>query len=124
MEQIVQIYKALGDETRLKILVILSQRRICAKGIARHLEISEATVSQHIKVLKEAGIIIGEKTGYYVHYTIQKNVFLEINKFLDSLFSDQELVGSVLKLHIPNECKAVCKAAHQRCCQRKIKWEE
>ena len=58
MKEKVKDFKAIGDETRLKILILLSTKNICAKGIAKHLEISEAAVSQHIKVLKEANLII------------------------------------------------------------------
>ena len=66
MNEKIKIFKAIGDETRVKILILLSNRNICAKGIAKHLEISEAAVSQHIKILKEANIITGYKEGYYM----------------------------------------------------------
>lgn len=121
MEQIVQIFKALGDETRLKILIILSRRRICAKGIAKHLGISEAAVSQHIKVLKEAEIILGEKAGYYVHYDLQEPILLEIVKFIEQLNNDHTMNSCNLDLHIPNECRASCKANKNKCCQRNNK---
>ncbi len=118
MEQIVQIFKALGDETRLKILIILSRRRICAKGIARHLDISEAAVSQHIKVLKEAGIIVGEKVGYYVHYDLQEPMLLEIVKFIEQMNNDHTMSNCKFGIHMPDECRASCKANKNNCCQR------
>ncbi|WZL72354.1 metalloregulator ArsR/SmtB family transcription factor [Clostridiaceae bacterium 35-E11] len=114
MEKIVQIFKALGDETRLKILVILSKKRICAKGIARHLDISEAAVSQHLKVLKKAGIIVGKKAGYYVHYDLQEPILLEIVKFIEQMNEE----------HVMNHCKPgthkanVYKANQNKCCQK------
>ncbi|KXG77674.1 ArsR/SmtB family transcription factor [Thermotalea metallivorans] len=118
MEQIVQIFKALGDETRLKILIILSRRRICAKGIAKHLDISEAAVSQHIKVLKEAGIIVGEKVGYYVHYDLQEPMLLEIVKFIEQMNNDYTMSNCKFGIHMPDECRASCKANKNKCCQR------
>ena len=45
MKEEVKVFKAIGDETRLKILLLLSTKNICAKGIARNLDISEAAVS-------------------------------------------------------------------------------
>ena len=57
----VKVFKAIGDETRIKILILLSKKNICAKGISRHLGISEAAVSQHIKVLKDIELVIGYK---------------------------------------------------------------
>lgn len=121
MDNIIQIFKALGDETRLKILVIISKSEICAKGIAKHLDISEAAVSQHIRILKEAGIIVGEKVGYFVHYSLQEPMLLEIIEFIELINSDHEIISDKLGIHIPNECKALCKANTNKCCQKSNK---
>ncbi|AOT71553.1 ArsR/SmtB family transcription factor [Geosporobacter ferrireducens] len=118
MDQIVQILKALGDETRLKILIILSRKRICAKGIAKHLNISEAAVSQHIKVLKDAGIITGAKVGYYVHYDLQKATLREIVKLVEEINSIHTISCCKLGVHIPQECVVSCKAQKNKCCQK------
>lgn len=115
MKKAVRIFKALGDETRLKILVILTKRKICAKGIAKHLGISEAAVSQHLKVLREADIIIGEKRGYFVQYNIQDSTFSIITSFI------QEIINKDINcegLHIPMECMAECNIKKNKCCQR------
>ena len=74
MNEKVKVFKAIGDETRLKILILLSSKNVCAKGIAKHLEISEAAVSQHIKTLKEANLVIAYKEGYYVMYELNKDI--------------------------------------------------
>nr|WP_207753481.1 metalloregulator ArsR/SmtB family transcription factor [Sporosalibacterium faouarense] len=112
------MFKALADETRLKILIILSRRRICAKGIANYLSISEAAVSQHIKVLREAGIIIGRKVGYYVHYDLQKKLLLDIEEFIGQLNNDEAINAYKLDINIPDRCKASCKSNKNKCCQR------
>ena len=54
MEKVAKIFKALSDETRLKVLLLVSKRDICQKGISKYLGITDSSVSQHIKVLKEA----------------------------------------------------------------------
>lgn len=118
MDQIVQIFKALGDETRLKILLILVRRRICAKGLSKHLNISEAAISQHIKILKDAGIIVGVKVGYYVHYDIQEQVLLELIKFIEHMNDDHIMDLCKSGINIPNECRATCKSDKNRCCQK------
>ena len=120
MDQVVQIFKALADETRLKILIILSRRRICAKGIAKHLDISEAAVSQHIKILKEAGIIVGEKVGYYVHYDLQESLLVEVIKFIEQMNNDHSLGSCKLGLDIPKDCTVSCKADKNKCCQKNL----
>lgn len=120
MDRIVQILKALSDETRLSILIILSSRRICAKGLAKHLDISEATVSQHLKVLREAGIILGEKEGYYVYYNIQEPILDKIVSFIEEIKGQHTLGCCKLGVQIPNDCLVTCKA-EKKCCKIKTK---
>ena len=62
--------KALADENRLLILKLLGRRDYCVRALARQLGVSQAAVSQHLKVLREAGLISGEKRGYFIHYRV------------------------------------------------------
>ncbi len=117
MDRVVKIFKALGDDTRLKILMMLSRSKVCAKGIAKHLEISEAAVSQHIKVLKEAGIIVGEKIGYYVHYNIQEPSLLEITRFIENI-NDGTHAQYDFDMAIERVCEAECKSNKNICCKK------
>lgn len=72
----IQILSALADNNRCKIVKELLTRDYCVGGLARKLDITEAAVSQHLKILKEAGIISGEKRGYYRHYRVNKESLL------------------------------------------------
>ena len=115
------MFKALGDETRIKILIILSRRRICAKGIAKHLNISESAVSQHLKILREADIIKGEKIGYYVHYKLEKSMLIKVNEFIKTICGEGNSSNDVidkLELEIPSGCKAMCKLNRNKCCEK------
>ena len=118
MDRIVQLLKALGDETRLKILIILSRRRICAKGIAKHLGISEAAVSQHIKILKDAGIIVGEKVGYFVQYDLQESSLVETIQFIEQIKNGHIQGSCPLDTHIPKECAESCSVTKNKCCKK------
>ena len=120
MEDLVKVFKALSDETRLKILLIISKRTICQKGISRHLGISESAVSQHIKVLKESGIVTGIKQGYSVIYVINDDCFKEAKFFLkmindieDDTFIDKEKLDAIRL----NSC-ANCKS-NKKCCKHR-----
>lgn len=120
MEDLVKVFKALSDETRLKILLIISKRTICQKGISRHLGISESAVSQHIKVLKESGIVTGIKQGYSVIYVINDDCFKEVKFFLkmindieDDTFIDNEKLDAIRL----NSC-ANCKS-NKKCCKNR-----
>ena len=65
-------FRALADENRMLILRLLLRRNCCVRALSRQLDISEAAVSQHLKVLREAGLILGEKCGYFTHYTVNR----------------------------------------------------
>ena len=60
--------KALGDPTRLSIFRQLLIRKHCVRSLSRKLGITESAVSQHMKVLREAGLVYGERFGYHIHY--------------------------------------------------------
>lgn len=86
MEDWVNIFKALGDDTRLKILTLLFEHGFCVGALARLLGKSEAAVSQHIRILRKAGILIGEKRNGYTFYEINQemadNLIERINKIM------------------------------------------
>ena len=69
----VSVFRALADETRRKVVMLLLEHNYCVSELARALEVSESAVSQHLKVLKEADLLTGEKRGYYMHYDIDRD---------------------------------------------------
>ncbi len=81
----VQIFKTLADETRFKLLGLLLARDLCVGALANHLKISEAAVSQHLKQMRKAGLVKGEKRGYWTHYTVEKEKLRELSAFLRDL---------------------------------------
>ena len=70
-ERLVQVFRALGHPARIRIVRLLMERDRCICGeVVDELPLAQATVSQHLKVLKEAGIIIGEVEGPAVCYCL------------------------------------------------------
>jgi len=65
--------KALGDPKRFLLLQLMSERGYCVSALARRSELSESAVSQHLKILREAGLVYGVKRGYYTHYCVDKD---------------------------------------------------
>lgn len=65
-----KIFKAFGDESRLMILDILKQGERCACNLLEELEISQSTLSHHMKILCDAGIVSARKEGKWTHYAI------------------------------------------------------
>ena len=83
--EIVQILKTLSDETRFELVNLLLTHDFCVGALAHHLKISEAGVSQHLKLLREAGLVKGEKRGYWTHYMVEKSKLNELAEFLRGL---------------------------------------
>ncbi len=88
IEEITKICKALSDPTRFKIFLLLNNRMSCVNAIVNSLQVSQPAVSQHLKVLREAGLVNIEKKGYWVHYSSNKK---KINKFLKDFLKILEL---------------------------------
>lgn len=63
-----QMLKALGEPMRLKIYQALLERKHCVRSLSKKFGISESAISQHIKVMKDAELVYGEKYGYHTHY--------------------------------------------------------
>jgi len=71
-----RLFKALGDETRLNLVILLSQQEsgnaFCVGRLARELDTSMSNVSQHLRVLKDLGLVRGERRGYRIHYFLDQ----------------------------------------------------
>ncbi len=72
MKDVVKIFKAFGDENRLKILHIIGSHEICACKLLEYLEVGQPTLSYHMKILCDCGIIDSRKDGKWTHYKICK----------------------------------------------------
>ncbi len=70
--------KAISDPTRREILVLLKSGKKAAGEIVEHFNATGATISHHLSVLKNAGLIIDEKKGKYIYYELNMTVFEEI----------------------------------------------
>ena len=62
------LLKALGEPMRLKLYRALLERKHCVRSLSKKFEISESAISQHLKLMKDAGLVYGEKYGYHTHY--------------------------------------------------------
>ena len=77
--------KALADDTRMKLVQLLLRHDCCVRALAKRLGVSEAAVSQHVKVLREAGLVSGERRGYFVHYQVRREALRELGEEIAAL---------------------------------------
>lgn len=87
LESLAHAFKALSHPARLAIMRTLARRGTCICGeIVEVMPLSQATVSQHLKVLKEAGLISGEIDGQKSCYCINTDMVAELEKRFEALF--------------------------------------
>jgi ArsR family transcriptional regulator len=84
------LFKALSDETRLKIIDMLSCGELCACDILKSFNISQPTLSYHMKILTESGIVNGSREGAWMFYTLNKEIINQISKYWKEVISGGE----------------------------------
>jgi ArsR family transcriptional regulator len=92
IEEQAALFGVLADPTRLKLLGLLSRQRepdaLCVNALAHRLGVTQPAVSQHLKVLKNTGLVKGEKRGYRVHYFVKR----------EALHKARELISQALQI--------------------------
>ncbi len=81
------VFRALADPTRRRILELLATRDRTAGEIADEFPIAFASVSHHLGVLKNAGLVAAEREGQHVRYRLNTTVFQETVKYLMNVFA-------------------------------------
>ncbi|MFA7211516.1 MAG: metalloregulator ArsR/SmtB family transcription factor [Bacteroidales bacterium] len=82
VEPHIKLLKALSDETRIKIIQCLMEGERCACAIVPAVGKAQPTVSQHLKILEEAGVLESRRKGVNVWYTIRSNQAIKIMNIL------------------------------------------
>lgn len=85
------IFKALGDENRIRILRLLHSGEKCACKLLEELNISQPTLSHHMKILCDAGIVAGRKEGKWTHYAISCEGVRKIRTLMKELLSAENI---------------------------------
>ena len=81
-----ETFKALSDPTRREILQLLRQGALPAGEIAEHFNMTGATISHHLSVLKNAGLVDAERRGTYIYYEINLSVLEEILSWMTGFY--------------------------------------
>ncbi|QBS38347.1 ArsR family transcriptional regulator [Thermaerobacter sp. FW80] len=79
------VFKALADPTRRAILRLLRDRDLTAGEIAAHFPVTQASISHHLSLLKHAGLVLDERRGQHVAYSLNTTVFQEVIAWLMDL---------------------------------------
>lgn len=110
--ELLQVLKGLADETRFKLIRLLLTHDLCVGALAHRLGISEAAVSQHLRLLRKAGLVKGEKRGYWTHYAVERNTLKELAERLKTIADQSECTEGCCLGNAPDDVV---------CCTREVK---
>ena len=107
-----RLFRALGDETRLRIVALLTHGELCVCHLEDALGLSQPNASRHLTVLKSAGIVEHRRVGTWVYYKLTTQTDADCRRVLStvlSTFNKREVlrqdVERLLKAKGPNSCK-------------------
>jgi ArsR family transcriptional regulator, arsenate/arsenite/antimonite-responsive transcriptional repressor len=117
MEGFLRVMKALSDPGRVAVLKLLAGRELCACEITGALGLAQPTVSRHMRVLSDAGLVAGRKVGAWVHYRLPEKsaspyaraMLRELSAWLDD---DEDVLAMCARLE--QGAKRSCQAAPEQ----------
>ena len=86
----VSVFKALADETRIKIIELLSCGEMCACDILEYFQITQPTLSYHLKILTDCGLVMSRKEGTWMRYRNNDEMINNMKEFWSKLTSGDE----------------------------------
>ena len=75
MRDLVKVFKALSDETRIRLLKLLQERELCVCELMQALNMTQSRVSRNLGILKDAGLVKDRREGLWVHYSLNEDSF-------------------------------------------------
>ena len=100
IDKIADVFKALSDPTRLRIVKLLAEcgtgvcegGQLCVNALAHRLGVTQSAVSQHLRILKQAGLVQGSRQGNFIHYSLDRDGIREYrNGLTETLGSEFDL---------------------------------
>ncbi|HVP36727.1 MAG TPA: metalloregulator ArsR/SmtB family transcription factor [Terriglobales bacterium] len=95
MQKQVEVFKALGDETRLRILKLLLKRELCVCELETALDLSQSKVSRHLTILRSLSLVVDRREGVWIFYSLfkpQDDFEKSVIQIIENSLSGSELV--------------------------------
>ena len=87
-----RLLKVLSVGTRVRIVQLLKGQTLCVNALAARLEVTQGAVSQHLRVMRDAGLVIDEKRGYFVHYRLNEETLAAWREKIDKLLDPKRRI--------------------------------
>ena len=101
MRELVKVFKALADKNRLRILKMLQHKKLCVCELSAALGITRPSVSRHLGLMKDAGLVQDERNGQWIDYSLCKDTINEyasvIQSHLNRWINDDQKIRDDLK---------------------------
>ena len=105
IEEQAVLFSVLADPTRLRLLRLLSRQRepdaLCVNALAGLLGVTQSAVSQHLRILKNAGLVKGERRGYHIHYFVNREALERCRNLVSRALSIEESVEENCEKYCP-----------------------
>jgi ArsR family transcriptional regulator len=85
-----RIFRALSVEKRVEIVRLIAKRSLCVGALSHLSGISAGAVSQHLRVLKDAGLVEAERRGYFIHYSLAPDAAERCRAVIGSVLGAKE----------------------------------
>jgi ArsR family transcriptional regulator, arsenate/arsenite/antimonite-responsive transcriptional repressor len=118
------MFKALAVQARVRILQLLKEQALCVGALSARLNITPGAVSQHLRVLKDAGLVDADKRGYFVHYRLNRQTLCRWQEALKDFLTVPETWESCLFIKQGGGPMCTCKTECQKPEELKGKPEE
>ncbi len=109
MEKVIKLFSALSDETRLRIYLLLLEKKLCVCELVSILNIEQSRISHSLKNLKEAGLVNNEREGKWIIYsvnpkTIKNKIIQGLKKDISLSVNDSQKLAKCKKNNIREKC--------------------
>jgi DNA-binding transcriptional ArsR family regulator len=90
--ELAEMFKVLSDPTRLRLVKLLGvhEGSLCVNALAHKLGVTQSAVSQHLRVLRQAGLVHGDRRGYRVHYSLDRTRLDQVMTNLSETLSTED----------------------------------
>lgn len=91
LKKLAPLLKALADDTRLEIVALLARAddEMCVCDIEDRFDLSQPTISHHLRVLKDAGLVTSERRGSWVYYALRRDALASVRTLVDLAADDR-----------------------------------
>ena len=86
-DRLARVLKVLAVGTRVRIVQLLRERTLCVNALAARLDVTQGAVSQHLRVMRDADLVIDERRGYRVHYRLNEETLAQWRTDIDALLA-------------------------------------